>query len=194
MSKNKFLDGVKRARLNWCVITMIPIFLAQFAMAQAPGIHNPADANQTQQPIMPTLPENLPESNTKPARKIHRIGTAIPAPPNAVSIKSTEAGMIRRPAPLLSSSGCTNCGVVDFVNQSLQGNQMNAIVNGVVAGTIAREVIRPRNAENNLNSPYHVGVTLNDGRQAVIALPDASNLQQGDRIKLIDGTLFIDRE
>lgn len=194
MSKNKFLDGVNRARLTWCTITMIPIFLAQFAMAQAPGIHNPADANQTQQPIMPTLPENLPESNTKPVRKIHRIGTAIPAPPNAVSIKSTEAGMIRRPAPLPSSSGCTNCGVVDFVKQSLQGNQMNAIVNGVVAGTIAREVIRPRNAENNLNSPYHVGVTLNDGRQAVIALPDASNLQQGDRIKLIDGTLFIDRE
>ncbi|GKS68946.1 hypothetical protein W03_09500 [Nitrosomonas sp. PY1] len=194
MSKNKFLGRVKRAPLAWCVVTMIPIFFAQLVMAQAPGIRNPVDANQSQQPVMSTSPENLQESKTKSTRKIHRIGTAIPASPNAVSIKSTEAGMIRRSATLPSSSGCTNCGIVDFVSQSLQGNQMNAIVTGVVAGTVAREVIHSRNAESNLNSPYHVGITLNDGRQAVIALPDASNLQQGDRIKLIDGTLFIDRE
>ena len=44
----------------------------------------------------------------------------------------------------------------------------------------------------NPGHPYQIGVTMSDGRQAIIALPDAANFQQGDRVKLIDGVLVLD--
>lgn len=157
-----------------------------------------------------SLPENPPELN-RPSRIIHRIGTAIAAPRNSISIKSTDAGLIRRQPPM---SGCINCGIVDFVNKIGQGPGLNAIAGGVVAGTVAREIIRQiphaqgithpgmiggtlggygRNMVHPDN-PYQIGITMSDGSQAIIALPDASNLQQGDRVRLIDGALVLDRE
>lgn len=202
------------AHLTKSVILMTIIsglFTANSTFAQS------SDTQQSyQQPVRPqspttqSSPENPPDQN-KPQRRIHRIGTAIPAPQNSISIKSTDAGAIRRPPP---TPGCTNCGIVDFVNKLGQGPGLNAIAGGVIAGTVAREVIRQTpyphdiNHPNTMggipggyggnvahpNNPYQIGITMSDGSQAIIALPDASHLQQGDRIKLIDGTLVIDRE
>ncbi|MCE7914735.1 MAG: hypothetical protein DYH15_08635 [Nitrosomonas sp. PRO4] len=169
-----------------------------------------SDINQQRQHQSSNLPpqspaENLSDSN-KPQRKVHRIGTAIPAPQNAVSIKSTDAGSIRR---LPSAAGCNNCGIIDFVNKITQGSGLNAIASGVVAGTVAREVLRQsphvpghhppmlNPASGNILHPvnqYQIGITMSDGKQAIIALPDASNLQQGDRIQLIDGVIVLDRQ
>lgn len=205
------------ANLTKSVILMTIIsglFISSSTFAQS------SDTQQSyQQPVRPQNPttqsssENSPDQN-KPPRKIHRIGTAIPAPQNSISIKSTDAGAIRRPPP---GSGCINCGIVDFVNKLGQGPGLNAIAGGVVAGTVAREVIRQTphaqgiihpntvggisggyggNVDNpgNPGNPYQVGITMSDGSQAIIALPDASNLQQGDRIQLIDGVLVLDRQ
>lgn len=152
----------------------------------------------------PDIPADL---NSRPPRAVQRIGTAIPPPRNTVSIKSTEAGTIPRQSPM---SGCINCGVVDFVNKIGQDPNMNAIVSGVVAGTIARGVIgqlphtHPGDTHhsNDYHSggiatppsqPYQIGVTMDDGRQAVIAIPDGANFQQGDRVKWVDGVLVLDR-
>ena len=183
MFKNESMCDIQQKKNVLCRITtllflMVP-FEIPFVFAQAPEpSQNSTNINQSDQSVIRALPENLPEAN-KPTRKIHRIGTVIPAPPNAVSIKSTEAGVIRRPTS--SPSGCMNCGAVDFIHQSLQGNQLSAIVNGVVAGTVAREIIRPgtnTHVPQNPNYPHQVGITLNDGRQVIIGVPDASHLQQ----------------
>ena len=118
--------------------------------------------------------------------------------------------MPRQPPP---ASGCINCGIVEFVNKIGQGNNLNAITSGIVAGAIAREIIRPHSANQpntmsgmpashggnmanpaNLDNPYQIGITMSDGRQAIIALPDAANFQQGDRVKLVDGVLVLDHE
>lgn len=199
MFKNKSLDDTRQKKIILRCMAISLFSMTQFATtcirAQTSEPYSAsANTQQSRQPATSALPEQLPEPN-KPVRKIRRIGTAIPPPANAVSIKSTEAGAIRRPMP--SPAGCINCGTVDFINPSLQGNQLNAIMNGVVAGTVAREVIRPgtsAHSPQNPHYPYQAGITLNDGRQAIIGLPDASNLQQGDRVRLIDGTLVIDRE
>ncbi len=164
-----------------------------------------------QNPATPPLQDGTTEPN-KPPRKIHRIGTVIDAPRNSVSIKSTDAGSMRRQPP---KSTCTNCGIIDFINRIGQGNNLNAIASGVVAGTIAREVIRyaPQSTPYGAHLPhlidgvhghsgtiahpnhqYHIGVTMSNGSQAIIALPDASHLQQGDRVQLIDGTIVVDRQ
>lgn len=154
-------------------------------------------------------PSSPPDLNNPP-RTIHRTGTAIGAR-NSISIKSTDAGIIHRQPP---ASGCTNCGVIDFINKMGQGNGLNAIAGGVVAGTIAREVMRhhatphshgsnhpntmsgvPGDHGNNMTNPasqYNVGITMNDGSQAVITLPNTANFQQGDRVRLIDGVLVPD--
>ncbi len=197
-------------KLSIVTIIMLSALDVNFIFAQATDI----DYSQQQTPssqnlTTPPLPENPPDLN-RPPRKIHRIGTAIPAPPNSISIKSTDAGILQRRPP---ASACSNCGIIDFVNKIGQGPGLNAIVSGVVAGTVAREVIRqtpqphgnhpgamggiPGNHGENIahpDNPYHVGITMSDGKQAIIALPDASHLQQGDRIQLIDGVLVLDRQ
>ena len=153
-------------------------------------------------------PSSPPDLNNPP-RTIHRTGTAIGAR-NSISIKSTDAGIIHRQPP---ASGCTNCGVIDFINKMGQGNSLNAIAGGVVAGTIAREVMRhatphshgsnhpntmsgvPGDHGHTMTNPvnqYNVGITMNDGSQAVITLPNTANLQQGDRVRLVDGVLVPD--
>lgn len=194
------------------LMTIISGLLATHgAFAQSSG--NQQNYQQPARPQNPTTqssPEN-PSDQNKPPRKIHRIGTAIPAPQNSISIKSTDAGAIRRPPP---GSGCPNCGIVDFVNKIAQGPGLNAIASGVVAGTIAREVIRQTPYPHDINhpntmggipgsyggnvahpgNPYQIGITMSDGSQAIIALPDASHLQQGDRIQLIDGVVVLDRQ
>lgn len=168
---------------------------------------------QTARPQNPTTQplSESPSDQNRPPREIHRIGTAIPAPQNSISIKSTDAGRIRRQP---AAAGCINCGIIDFVNKISQGTGLNAMASGIVAGTVAREVIRqtphphglthpnalggiPGNYGGNMvhpENPYHIGITMSDGSQAIIALPDASHLQQGDRVKLIDGVIVLDRE
>lgn len=197
-------------KLSIVTIIVLSALDVNFIFAQATNTdyiqqQAPSSQNLTTQ----SLPENPPNLN-KPPRKIHRIGTAIPAPPNSISIKSTDAGTIHRRPP---ASACSNCGIIDFVNKIGQGPGLNTIVSGAVAGTVAREVIRktplphgnhpgtmggiPGNYGGNMahpDNPYHVGITMSDGKQAIIALPEASHLQQGDRIQLIDGMLVLDRQ
>jgi hypothetical protein len=196
-------------KLSIITIIMLSTLDVNFIFAQAtPTDYSPQQIPDSHSPA--TQPPSNPLDLNKPPRKIHRIGTAIPAPPNSISIKSTDAGAIHRRSP---TSGCSNCGIIDFVNKIGQGPGLNAIASGVVAGTVAREVIRqtplphgnhpgtmggiPGNYGGNVvhpDNPYHVGITMSDGKQAIIALPDASHLQQGDRIQLIDGVLVLDRQ
>ncbi|PSJ17931.1 hypothetical protein [Nitrosomonas supralitoralis] len=197
------------------LIIIISFFLSAFyanaIFSQTSKIeHNYPLPPKTQDLITQSLPETPPDSN-KPQRTIHRIGTAIRAPRNSISIKSTDAGMIRRQLP---ASGCANCGIINFINTIGQGPGMNAIAGGIIAGTVAREIIRQTphshatshpqviggnhgNYEGNIAYPgnqYQIGITMDDGRQAIIALPEGTNLQQGDRVKWIDGTLILDRQ
>lgn len=186
--------------------SIFSILAGDIAFAQSPNAdhHNkPPSGSQslTTQPV----PESPPDLE-RPPKTIHRVGTAISTPRNSISIKSTDAGIIPRQPP---ASGCINCGIVDFVNKMGQGNNLNAIASGIVAGTVAREIIRPHGTNQpdtmsgmpgnhggnmaNPSNPYQIGITMNDGRQAIIALPDTANFQQGDRVKLIDGVLVLDR-
>ncbi len=189
--------------------TLLGSLIASLAMAQA---HGQTANNQPPPPALSQNPATVvieaPPGVTRPPRIIHRVGTAIPPPRNSVSIKSTDAGHIPRQSAV---SGCINCGVIDFIQRSTSGNALNAITSGVVAGTIAREVNRqlpypgiahphygagivPNPSDGNITNPYQVGITLHDGSQAIIALPDVSHLQQGDRVQLIDGAIVVDRQ
>ncbi len=189
------------------IIALLGCLITNIAMAQAqPITNNPSDHTTAQNP---SASAETPPGVTRPPRIIHRVGTAIPPPRNSVSIKSTDAGHIPRQSAV---SGCVNCGVIDFIQRSTSGNALNAITSGVVAGTIAREVNRqlpypgmahsqygtgivPMPSGGNIAAnPYQVGITLHDGSQAIIALPDVSHLQQGDRVQLIDGAIVVDRQ
>lgn len=157
-------------------------------------------------------PEEISDQ-PRPPRKIQRIGTALGTPPGSVSIKSTDAGPVhRRP----TKSACSNCGIIDSINKI----NLNTIAGGVVAGTIAREVIRqapqaypyphpspyggyphhPMDGIPSHHSPmthpshYQVGVTMSNGSQSIIVLPDVSHLQHGDRVQLINGAIVLDRQ
>mgnify|MGYP003386101022 CR=1 FL=1 len=185
---------------------ILSMFTVDITFAQSPNAEHRNQPPSNSQNLTPQSAPDSPPDLSRPPRTIHRVGTAISTPRNSISIKSTDAGTIPRQPP---TSGCINCGIVDFVNKIGQGNNLNAIASGIVAGTIAREIIRPHgtnqpdttggmpgdhgsNMANPVN-PYQIGVTMSDGRQAIIALPDAANFQQGDRVKLIDGALVLDR-
>ena len=176
-------------------------------LAQSTALEQNHPPLQSQRLTTQPPPESPPDVN-RPPRTIHRIGTAIGAPRNSVSIKSTDAGVIpRQPA----TAGCINCGVINSINRIGQGPGLNAIAGGIVAGTVAREIIRQNPYPPGTNYPgavdgvhagntpqphdqYQVGITMNDGRQAIIALPDAANFHQGDRVRLVDGVLVPDRQ
>ncbi len=203
------VDFFKSTLFSALIINILAINIG-WAQSLSTDQDNP-QTPKSQNPATLPLQDNAPDPN-KPPRKIHRIGTAIDAPRNSISIKSTDAGSMRRQPP---KSTCTNCGIIDFINKIGQGNNLNAIASGIVAGTVAREVIRytPQSmpygthhphliggVHGNLgtiahpNNQYNIGVTMSDGSQAIIALPDASHLQQGDRVQLIDGTVVLDRQ
>jgi hypothetical protein len=195
------------AKLAVVSTSIFSLFAVDIAFAQSPNAdhHNQPPSNS--QNLTPQSTPESPPDLGRPPRTIHRIGTAISTPRNSISIKSTDAGIIPRQPP--PASGCINCGIVDFVNKMGQGNNLNAIASGIVAGTVAREVIRPQGTNQpdtaggmpgnhggnmaNPGNPYQIGITMSDGRQAIIALPDAASFQQGDRVKLIDGILVLDR-
>lgn len=197
-------NNMRASGLRYSIIASVAgsgFFFAHGVSAQSTQSLPPQPRQATVQPA----PEIPPDLNSRPPRAVQRIGTAIPPPRNTVSIKSTDAGAIPRQSPL---SPCINCGVVDFVHPLAQGQGMNAIVSGVVAGTIARGVIgsmqpphdghHPPNHHGGGHTvppqhPYQVGITLDDGRQAIIAIPEGANFQQGDRIRWVDGTLVLDR-
>ncbi len=177
-----------------------------FVFPQATNIQHNYPLPPGAQNLMPqSLPETPPDLN-KPPRTIHRIGTAISAPRNSISIKSTDAGAIRRQP---TASGCTNCGIINSIDKIGQGSSMNAIAGGIVAGTVAREIIRqtPYSHPHGTDHPqviggshertghqHQIGITLDDGKQAIIALPEGTSFQQGDRVKWVDGTLVLDRQ
>lgn len=193
-------------------ITVFTVILTVCATTIASAQSSGADQGQRQPPQSQRLttqpsPESPPDLN-RPPRIIHRTGTAIAPPRNSVSIKSTDAGIIHRQPP---ASGCSNCGVIDFVNKIGQGPGLNAIAGGVIAGTVAREVMRQNPYPHGTGNPgaipgshaggaaqphdqYQVGITMSDGSQAIIALPDATQFHQGDRVKWVDGALMIDRQ
>lgn len=201
------LHVVDLAKLAVVSTSIFSLFAVDIACAQSPNAdHRNQPPSNSQNLIPQPVPESPPDLG-RPPRTIHRVGTAINTPRNSISIKSTDAGIIPRQPP---ASGCINCGIVDFVNKMGQGNNLNAIASGIVAGTVAREIIHPHGTNHpdtmgggthgdhggimaNPGNPYQIGVTMSDGRQAVIALPDAANFQQGDRVKLIDGVLVLDR-
>ncbi|PTQ85054.1 hypothetical protein [Nitrosomonas ureae] len=171
--------------------------------------HNHSLPPKTQNLTTQSLPPHIP-LDSKPPRTIHRIGTAISTPRNSISIKSTDAGAIRRQSPV---SGCINCGIIHSINKIEQGSGMNAIAGGIVAGTVAREIIRQSPHPHNPDYPqapgdnyynqggniiypgnqYQINITMDDGRQAIIALPEGASFQQGDRVKWVDGALMLDR-
>ncbi len=202
---SRILHVIDLAILSFLSASIFSIFSVNITSAQSPSAdHSNQPPSKSQSLTTQPVPESPPDLN-RPPRTIHRIGTAISTPRNSISIKSTDAGIIHRQPP---ASGCINCGIVDFVNKIGQGNNLNAIASGIVAGTVAREIIRPHGTNqpdttdvsgdhegNMLNpgNPYQIGVTMSDGRQAIISPPDATSFQQGDRVKLIDGVLVLDR-
>lgn len=186
-------------------------FHASFTFSQMiDSEHNHSLPPKTQNLTTQSLPSNI-RLDSKPPRTIHRIGTAISAPSNSISIKSTDAGAIRRQSPV---SGCINCGIINSINKIGQGSGMNAITSGIVAGTVAREIIRQTPHPHNPDYPqapgdnyynqggniiypgnqYQINITMDDGRQAIIALPEGASFQQGDRVKWVDGALILDRQ
>ncbi|MDR4518038.1 MAG: hypothetical protein MRK00_11725 [Nitrosomonas sp.] len=205
--------------LNQMILIISAVFLtAQIVIAQ------PAQPDESiqQQTITQSY---LPKPGSKPEQKfstrtMQRTGTAITGARNSISIKSTDAGIIHYPptAPLPypnagpgltvapSAAGCVNCGIIDFINIVGQGNALNAIASGIVAGTIARKIggyntyshpnhsddrNRGEHAEQRgQHQHYHVGITMHDGSQQIITVPDVSHLHQGDRIQLIDGIII----
>ncbi|MBY0485271.1 hypothetical protein [Nitrosomonas sp.] len=200
------LHVIDLAKLAVVSASIFSLFAVDITFAQSPNADHRNQPPSNSQNLTPQSAPESPPDLGRPPRTIHRVGTAISTPRNSISIKSTDAGIIPRQPP---ASGCINCGIVDFVNKMGQGNNLNAIASGIVAGTVAREIIRPHgtnqpdtadgmpgdhggNMANPVN-PYQIGVTMSDGRQAIIALPDAANFQQGDRVKLIDGVLVLDR-
>lgn len=199
------LHVIDLAKLSFLSASIFSIFSVNITFAQSPSAdHSNQPPSRSQSLTTQPVPESPPDLS-RPPRIIHRVGTAISTPRNSISIKSTDAGIIHRQPP---ASGCINCGIVDFVNKMGQGNNLNAIASGIVAGTIAREIIRPHGTNQpdttgipgdhggnmaNPGNPYQIGITMSDGRQAIISLPDAASFQQGDRVKLIDGVLVLDR-
>ncbi|MBL8497511.1 hypothetical protein ABF87_11465 [Nitrosomonas sp. JL21] len=197
----------------WMIFSAIILAIVVPCTARA---QSSTDLNQRSLESQPLATQSQPEEmvdQPRPSRKIQRIGTALGTPPGSVSIKSTDAGpAYRRP----SRSTCSNCGIIDSINKI----NLNAIASGVVAGTIAREVIRqaphqaytyphqsgspyggypstgviPGHQGPNHSGQYQVGVTMPDGSQSIIVVPDVSHLQHGDRVQLIDGAIVLDRQ
>jgi len=150
-----------------------------------------------------------------PARTMQRTGTAINGARNSVSIKSTDAGIVHRPAapsaplsPLPPMSpmapmgqfapNCINCGIIDFINIA-QSNAINAMASGMIAGTIARKMgehgshhgSQPEHHQHRGHQQhYQVGVTMQDGSHQVIIVPDITGLQRGNMVQLKDGILI----
>ena len=179
-----------------------------FAQSSAELIsHKPITLSEQEKTVIPK-----PESKTNlnmPSRtiKIDRVGTAFKGR-NSISIKSTDAGIVPRYQPI---AGCDNCGIVDFVNVIGQGGIIGTITGGIIGGTIARKIGKygsrkysntDTSANGSVNTEhtferdtanriihYDVGVTMNDGTQSIITLPNEPRFNNGDRIKLIDGVL-----
>ena len=171
------------------ILSLIGMMGMNRSFAQSISTHDKQQQNNPANRTFAVIPRPKAKPNIPmPTRTINRIGTAIGAR-NSISIKSTDAGIIHRP-PLAST--CANCGVINFINSLGQGDGLNAITSGVVAGTIARRIGRNVDTNagtTNLNEGYDVGITMQDGTQAVITLPDASHFNSGDHIQLIDGVL-----
>ncbi|MBX3640259.1 MAG: hypothetical protein KF888_07070 [Nitrosomonas sp.] len=194
------------------LISMVIFFASQHTAAQSGDIHTHHESPQQQTHATSSLPPRpgIKPGPYMPIRTMQRTGTAIVGARNSVSIKSTDAGIIHRPAapsvPLSplpqSGSNCMNCGVIDFINIA-QGNAINAMASGIIAGTIARKIgehgAHPhvnhtpgrRNGHSNQGHQqhYHVGVTMQDGSQQIIMVPDITGLHRGDIIQLKDGVL-----
>ena len=209
-----------QTRIDFESITLGAIIVTTLTAGTA-WAQSSADLNVQRPPeSRPLTTQSQPEEisdQPRPTRKIQRIGTALGTPPGSVSIKSTDAGPANRRPP---RSTCNNCGIIDSINKI----NLNAIASGVVAGTIAREVIRqaphaaypypyqspspygsgypsyPLSGIGGQHGPMHhpgqyqVGVTMSDGSQSIIVLPDVSHLQHGDRVQLIDGAIVLDRQ
>ncbi len=152
-----------------------------------------------------------------PVRRMQRTGTRINGARNSVSIKSTDAGIIHHPPAVPttpyphngsrmlhqpSSSRCIQCGVIDFVRTIDPETMMDAITHGIVAGTVINKIggygAYPhlgRGSSNNgtayseQHSQHQIGITMHDGSQQIIHVPDASHLHQGDSIRFIDGVI-----
>lgn len=201
-------SAVDLAKLFISITIILHIFVANIILAEELESSHPQSPKTEDQATQPFL-DSLTDSKRGGSKIIHRIGTSSGKARNSVSIVSTDAGLIHRQPPV---SGCTSCGIVDLVNKIGQGPNLNTIANGIVAGTVAGEVIRQipyphvpnhptvigtipsSQAEHIIHSAsqHHVDVTMSDDKRTIITLPDASHLHRGDRFKLIDGSLAVD--
>lgn len=210
----------KKTCLHAILISMIIFFASQHAAAQTGDVYDQNELPQQQQTLstrsLPPTPGIKPDPHM-PVRTMQRTGTAIVGARNSVSIKSTDAGIVHRPAapsaplsplPPLPQSGsnCINCGIIDFINIA-QGNAINAMASGIIAGTIARKIgehgAHPQTdhtpgrhayqgqgqGQGQHQQHYHVGVTMQDGSRQIIMVPDVAGLHRGDIIQLKDGVL-----
>ncbi len=192
MSKNHITRNVLYIGIS--VILICSLVNIKRTQAQSLGTHS------IQQQVNPGTQQHthVPKPNAKPSLSmpsttVNRVGTMIGAR-NSISIKSTDAGIIHPPPP---GATCINCGVVDYINIPNQGHGLNAIAAGVVAGTIARSISQNGTHPHNTLHPnaathhhnYDVGITMQDGSQAIISMPDAPQFHRGDAVQLIDGVL-----
>jgi hypothetical protein len=205
------LSSTGKTGLHAALISMVFFLASQHTAAHSGDVRAQNESPQQQKTLsttsLPPRPGIKPDPHM-PIRTMQRTGTAIVGARNSVSIKSTDAGIVHRPAapsaPLSplpqSGSNCINCGVIDFIN-SAQGNAINAMASGIIAGTIARKIgehgAHPHTDHASGRHPhqgqhqqhYHVGVTMQDGSRQVIMVPDITGLHRGDFIQLKDGVL-----
>jgi hypothetical protein len=206
------LSSTGKTGLHAALTSMVIFFASQHATAQSDAMHAQGGLPQQQTHSTSSLPPRpgIKPDPHMPIRTMQRTGTAIVGARNSVSIKSTDAGIIHRPAapsaPLSplpqSGTSCINCGIIDFINIA-QGNAINAMASGIIAGTIARKIGehgahpqtdhtpgRPAHQGRGQHQQhYHVGVTMQDGSRQVIMVPDITGLHRGDFIQLKDGIL-----
>jgi len=192
MLKNHIISNVLFIKI--VIILILSLIGIKSALTQSISTHTMhQQANPgTQELVLVPMPKAKPNLSM-PSRTVNRVGTMI-GTRNSISVKSTDAGIIHRHPP---GATCINCGVIDFINIPGQGPVLNAIATGVVAGTIARSIGQygaHSHDSGHANVPphnhhYDVGITMQDGSQAIITLPDASQFHRGDPVQLIDGVL-----
>lgn len=207
----------KTFSLHTAIVGLVGVFIVGIHQNIAAQPEIQTEPNTPQQQTLSTS-QLAPKPGVKPhpahpempVRTMQRTGTAINGARNSVSIKSTDAGIVHRPAapsapltplPPMPQFGpnCINCGMIDFISIA-QSNAINAMASGMIAGTIARKIgehgvhhgTQPDHPQHrgHHQQHYQVGVTMQDGSQQVIIVPDITGLQRGNIVQLKDGVLI----
>ncbi len=196
---------VSKLIFSMIVTGLIPGISEKSVFGQSTYVENKfVEQNSPNRQNHTITPRRKPEFNM-PIRTVSRVGSTFPSR-NSVSIKSTDAGIIRG---YQQPSECMDCGIVDFIGP---GYAADIIAGGIIRGVIASKIFRgeahkdhPTDTNmgrgtyppdhhfnggraNHLMN-YDIGITMDDGTQTIIKQQTAPHFHSGDKVKLIDGVL-----